>query len=150
MVKRTPVLIAVALSTVVFPACGGPPGDTLAPGTATVDASTSPEDVVRGYLGALQERDESAATSLTTQPYSGRDGWAADPPIIEDVEVSAAVAHSTTGTAAEGHAQAVFVPVSFELRGGDETVPDGPTSWGYVLVRDSESEAWRIADAGSI
>ncbi len=105
---------------------------------------------MRAYLGALQEHDESTATSLTTQPYSSRDDWAGDPPSIENVEVSAAMARSTTGTAAEGHAQAVFVPVTFDLRGGDESMPDGPTSWGYVLVREGDSEAWRIADAGSV
>jgi hypothetical protein len=150
-VKRTPIVVAAAgLVSVVLTACGGPPGDTSRSASATVGAATSPEDVVRSYLAALQEHDESAATALTTQPYAGRDDWAADPPRIEDVEVSAAVPESTTGTAGEGHAEAVFVPVTFDLRGADETMPDGPTSWGYVLVRDSDSEAWSIADAGSI
>ncbi|NAZ74348.1 hypothetical protein GTQ99_02765 [Kineococcus sp. T13] len=64
--------------------------------------------------------------------------------------MSAAMVESTTGTAAEGHAQAVFVPVTFDLRGGDESTPDGTTSWGYVLVRDSGSEVWRIADSGRV
>ncbi len=156
MVKRTPLLIAVALITVVLPACGASPGDTLAPGAATVEASTSPEDVVRTYLGALQEGDEAAAAALTTQPYSGRDAWAADPPTIEDVEVSGAItqaaagAHGAVGEShAQEHAQAVLVPVTFELRGADTSMPDGPTAWGYILVRDGGTEAWRIADAGS-
>ncbi|MCI2239217.1 hypothetical protein MO973_10575 [Paenibacillus sp. TRM 82003] len=154
--KRVPLLVAVALSAVVLPACGGSPGDTLAPGAATVDASTSPEDVVRTYLGALQGGHQAAAASLTTQPYSGRDQWAADPPTIEDVEVSEAITQPTTGAegaAGEGHAQehaqAVFVPVTFELHGADVSMPDGPTAWGYLLVRDGGAEAWRIADAGS-
>ena len=115
-----------------------------------MSASTTPQDVVRSYLGALQERDESAAASLTTGPCATGNAWAADPPRIEDVEVSPAVPESTTGTAGEGYAEAVFVPVTFDLHGADETMPDGPTSWGYVLVRDSGAEPWRIAGAGSI
>ncbi|WP_432535757.1 hypothetical protein [Kineococcus arenarius] len=156
--KRVPLLLAVALSAAVLSACGGSPGDTLAPGAAAVDASTSPEDVVRTYLGALQEGDQAAATSLTTRPYSGRDLWAADPPTIEDVEVSEATTEPTAGAEgaagavgeshAQEHAQAVFVPVTFELHGADTSVPDGPTAWGYLLVRDGDAEAWRIADAG--
>ncbi|WP_432489429.1 DUF4829 domain-containing protein [Kineococcus sp. SYSU DK018] len=154
--KRAPLLVVAALSAALLSACGGSPGDTLTPGTATVDASTSPEDVVRTYLGALQEGDQAAAASLTTQPYSRRDAWAADPPTIEDVEVSEALTQPAAGAEgaageshAQEHAQAVFVPVTFELRGADTSMPDGPTAWGYVLVRDGDTETWRIADAGS-
>ncbi len=150
MVKTPLLLVTAGLAAAALTACGGSPGDTTSPESAAVGAATSPEDVVRAYLGALQEHDEPTATSLTTQPYAGRDDWAADPPSIENVEVSAAMVESTTGTAAEGHAQAVFVPVTSDLRGGDGTMPGGSTSWGYVLVRDSDSEAWRIADAGSV
>ncbi len=156
MVKRTPLLVIAALNAALLSACGGSPGDTLTPGTATVDASTSPEDVVRTYLGALQEGDEAAAAALTTQPYSGRDAWAADPPTIEDVEVSEAITQPAAGadgavgeSHAQEHAQAVLVPVTFELRGADTSMPDGPTAWGYTVVRDGDTEAWRIADAGS-
>ncbi|WP_432507425.1 hypothetical protein [Kineococcus arenarius] len=49
---------------------------------------------------------------------------------------------------AQEHAQAAFVPVTFELHGADASVPDGPTARGCLLVRDGEAEAWRIADAG--
>ena len=43
----------------------------------------------------------------------------------------------------------VFVPVTFTLHGaGDETMPDGPTSWGYLLMRDSDHEPWLIQDNG--
>ena len=80
-----------------------------------MSASTSPQDVVRSYLGALQERDESAAASLTTGPCATGDVWVADPPRIEDVEVLPAVPESTTGTVGEGYAEAVFVPVTFDL-----------------------------------
>lgn len=142
------VVAVLGVSVVLLAGCGGSPGDTDAPGAASVSASTSPEDVVRGYLGALQQHDESAATSLTTAPYSGRDDWAAHPPRIEDVQVAAAIPQSPAGTAGEGHAEVVFVPVTFDLHGGDETMPDGPTAWGYLLVRDREGQPWRIADAG--
>ncbi|WP_432493922.1 hypothetical protein [Kineococcus auxinigenes] len=52
-------------------------------------------------------------------------------------------------TLAQEHAQAFLVPVTFELRGADTSVPDGPTARGCALVRDGETEAWRIAGAGS-
>ncbi len=156
VVKRTPLLAVVALSAVVLSACAASPGDTLAPGAATVDSSTSPEDVVRTYLGALQGGDQAAAAALTTRPYSGRGAWAADPPTIEDVEVSEAITQPAAGAGgavgeshAQEHAQAVLVPVTFELHGADTSMPDGQTAWGYLLVRDGDTEAWRIADAGS-
>ena len=140
----------------MLPACAGSPGDTLAPGAAAVEACTCPEDVVRTYLRALQEGDQAAAAALTSRPCSGRGAWAADPPSIEDVEVCGAItqpaagAHGAVGEShAQEHAQAVLVPVTFELRGADTSVPDGPSAWGYLLVRDGDTEAWRIADAGS-
>lgn len=142
--------VALALAAAALTACGGPPEDTSSPAAVTADASASPGDVVRAYLVALQADDESAASSLTTPAYAEHDGWAEDPPTIEDVEVSAPWPEPTRGTAGEGHAQAVFVPVKFTLRGADETMPDGPTDWGYVLVRDTNTEAWRIASAGSV
>ncbi|WP_432512272.1 hypothetical protein [Kineococcus sp. SYSU DK001] len=147
---KKPLLVSPLITAVaVLTACGGPPADTQPSGAASVGADTTPEDVVRSYLGALQEDDESAAVSLTTAPYSERDSWAGDPPSIEDVEVLDAVAESPEGTAAEGrYEQAVYVPVRFTLHGADESMPDGPTAWGYQLVRNTDAEAWKIADAG--
>jgi len=136
------------MAVVLVTGCGGSPAQTGSSAPAPVTSSTSPEDVVRSYLGALQRHDESAATSLTTAPYSGRDDWAADPPSIADVQVSAGFSQSPAGTAGQGHAEAVFVPVTFTLHGGDVSMPDGPTSWGYLLVPDGDVQPWRIADAG--
>lgn len=148
MMKLTPSLAAaVVLSTAALTACGGPAGDTRSTEADSVSASTSPEDVVRSYLGALQDDDESAAVALTTALYSERDSWAGAPPTIEDVEVSEAMS-DPSGQAATGFAQSVYVPVKFTLHGAGETMPDGPTTWGYRVVRDTDSEAWKIADAG--
>ena len=129
------------------PACAGAPGDTLAPGAAAVEACTWPEDVVRTYLRALQEGDQAAATALTTRPCSRRGAWAVDPPRIEDVEVCGAIAQPAAGAEgavgeshAQEHAQAVLVPVTFEVRGADTSVPDGPSAWGYLLVRGGDTE----------
>lgn len=115
----------------------------------TPSASTSPEDVVRTYLQALHRHDESTARALETSRFTGRSDWAEDPPQIDDIEVGTSLRQDPTGTAAEGHAQAVFVPVTFTLHGaGDETMPDGPTSWGYLLMRDGDQEPWLIQDNG--
>jgi len=129
------------LAASLLTACGGNP--------VAVDADDSPEDVVRTYLTALQDGDTQGADGLTTGSYSGNP-FTTDPPRIEDVEISPATPESTVGTAGEGHADAVFVPVTFDLHGADATMPDGPTDWGYVLVRDGDDEPWLIASSGSI
>lgn len=144
--RSAPLLLALFLASgAALTACGSP-GDTL-PAGSSVDAGTSPEDVVRSYLGALQDDDAAAAEALVTGSESGGP-WISDPPRIEDVVVSEATPESTVGTAGEGHDEAVFVPVTFDLHGADETMPDGPTTWGYVLVRDGDGP-WRIAGQGS-
>jgi hypothetical protein len=140
--------VVLGLGVALLAGCRGSPGDTDPSGAAVVTSVTTAEDVVRSYLGALQRHDRFGAESLTTEPYASGDVWAADPPRIEDVEVSAAIVQSTTGTAGEGHAEAVSVPVTFDLHGADETMRDGLTRWSYVLVRDSSSQPWRIASAG--
>ncbi|MFB9377988.1 hypothetical protein ACFFKU_09990 [Kineococcus gynurae] len=137
------------LALAVLLGCAGPPGDTLEPGSLPADGTATPEDVVRAYLGALQDGDAAAATALTAPPYADTDRWPADPPRIADVVVEPATGQPTTGTAAQGYAEAVSVRVSFDLHGADETMPDGPTSWGYVLARDDADAPWRIVDAGN-
>jgi hypothetical protein len=32
----------------------------------------------------------------------------------------------------------------------DGSVEEGPTTWGYFLVRDSEDKPWRIFDQGVV
>ena len=147
-VELSPSLgVAVVLSAAALTGCSGPPGGTGSPEVDSVSAETSPEDVVRSYLGALQDDDESAAAALTTAPYSERDPWADDPPTIEDVEVSGAMS-DPSGRAATGYVHSVYVPVTFTLHGADETMSDGPTAWGYRVVRNTDAEVWKIADAG--
>lgn len=146
--ERTSRLAAASLfAVVVLTGCAGPADGAGASPVASVDAATSPEDVVRGYLVALQDGDEATAVSLTTVPYSDRDPWAADPPTLEDVDVLEHLP-DPSGHAATGHPQSVWVPVSFTVHGAGDPAQDGPTSWGYRVVRDTDADVWKIADAG--
>jgi hypothetical protein len=144
--------VAVAALTSGLHFIGGS-NAVLLPATSTPaytpSAGTSPEDVVRTYLQALQRHDESTARALETSRFASRSDWAEDPPQIDDITVGTSLRQDPTGTAAEGHAQAVFVPVTFTVHGtGDETMPDGRTSWGYLLMRDGDQDPWLIQDNG--
>jgi hypothetical protein len=141
---RRPIVLMLAVAAIG--ACGGP--HTADPDLdVTVTAASSPEDVVRGYIAALQKHDAPAAKVLTTAPDQD-DAWTADPPTISHVKISAAVPEGTKGSAAEGHQQAVDVPVTFDIKGGDGSMEDGSTVWGFLLVRDSTAGGWKIADQG--
>jgi hypothetical protein len=138
--------LALILAVTALGACGSSP--TADPDLdVTVTAASPPEDVVRGYIAALQTHDAAAARALTTAPDKD-DAWTADPPTISHVKIWDAVAEGTSGSAAQGHGQAVDVAVTFDVEGGDASMEDGPTAWGYLLVRDSAADGWKIADQG--
>ena len=42
------------------------------------------------------------------------------------------------------------MPVSFHLHGGDTSQTDGPTEFGYLVVRNDDSEPWLIVDSGVV
>lgn len=100
-------------------------------------------EVVHTYLKALQAEDCETAHALR---LSDDGGWCGDI-TVSDYRVSAAVCAGEGGVG-EQYAQSTYVPVHFITHGGDDSLPDGWHDWGYVLVRNDNSEPWRIADEG--
>lgn len=117
-------------------------------------ATASPEQVVRLYLDALSVKDVDTAAHLLT-PQRARDlsgaadSWFTNINSLTDVRVGTARPEPLQGTAARGYHHATFVPVDFTLQQKHEySMPNGPTAWGYVLVRNSAKERWLIVDEG--
>jgi hypothetical protein len=111
-------------------------------------ANASPEDVVRVYLTARNAGDVDTVNAIVVHDYmrlSRSDRrW-----VVGDIDISPATPEGLQGTRAEGWAQAVRVDVNFTTRQApDMTIPVGPTAWGYLLVRNADSERWRIIDQG--
>lgn len=52
------------------------------------------------------------------------------------------------GNPAQRYPEVVTVPVSIVVEDGDASLPAGETEWGYLLVRSSESDPWRVASEG--
>lgn len=111
-------------------------------------ASASPEDVVRVYLAARNAGDVDTVNAIVVSDYmrlSRSDRrW-----VVGDIDISPATTEGLRGTRAEGWTQAVRVEVTFMTRQApDMTIAEGATAWGYLLVRNADSERWRIIDQG--
>ena len=82
---------------------------------------------------------------------SEADSWFTNVKTITAVRVSAPVAPSTGGGGdlAAGYRQAIRVAVTVNLQQKDvASMPNGVSDWGYLLVRNSSAQPWRIADEG--
>ncbi|MBK7624342.1 MAG: hypothetical protein IPJ14_17185 [Kineosporiaceae bacterium] len=116
--------------------------------------SASPEQVVEVYLTAVTARDFATANRLTLGDrfrYSRLDRA----PRYLELRVGPAQnlkpGDPTDGqSSADAFAQAARVPVSFHLHGGDTSQTDGPTEFGYLVVRNDDSEPWLIVDSGVV
>ncbi|WP_191564537.1 hypothetical protein [Janibacter melonis] len=126
-----------SLPLLALAACGGervaiPPDDA------------TPEEVVRAYTDALAAQDCETAEEIAS--VMG-DTWCGE------VQVGAAtvrphVRGGGAGNPAQHYPEVVTVPVSIVVEGGDASLPAGETAWGYLLVRRSESDPWRVASEG--
>ena len=103
----------------------------------------SPTEVATAYVQALAAKDCDTAHALR---LSGDGGWCGKV-TVSDYSVKDPVPDGPGGVS-EQYRQGVYVPVEFTTRGGDISLPDGRRTWGYVMVRDSDTEPWRIADEG--
>jgi hypothetical protein len=114
------------------------------------DASATAEDVVEVFVGAVDDHDRAAVAGLATPEHVElmSQTWLEAATDVSDLAVGDAVPRSGQGSAAEGYAWVVYVPVSLTVSGGDASMPDGRTAWGYLLARDDASERWLVVDQG--
>jgi hypothetical protein len=116
--------------------------------TASTDAS-DPENIVADFIAALNAHDTDAAKRLLTarqaqQITGAADSWLTNVKSITNVTIGEA-----TPERRDDYKQAVKVPVEFDLDQRQATsLPNGHISWGYLLVRNSDEDPWRIDDQG--
>ena len=111
----------------------------------------SPEEVVRAYLDALDAHDCDTAERLMT-PNSSAESWCEDLAGLADVQLRDVIPEKPRWSGHRDDQQVMQVVVRFDLDWpwlhGDGSMPEGLTTWGYLLVRDSEAESWTIFDQG--
>ncbi len=102
-------------------------------------ADASPAEVVRAYVDAVNSRDFETANAIDTQSSWQYHRFERSP-TMHHLRIDA----PTT----PGDALHVYVPVRFEIEGGDASMPDGATTWGFDLTRPAVGQRWRITDSG--
>jgi hypothetical protein len=128
-------------------------GATPAPLSAT--AALAAQALVRDYVAAVNRHDQPAVFALMTAEHaqvvrSASDGLA-NVVSITDLALQTPRPSGGPGTGAAGYREAVFVPVTFTLHQHQAmSMPDGPTVWGYLLVRNNDTDPWRITDEGPV
>ncbi len=112
--------------------------------------------MVRAYVAALNRHDVALASSMLTAEHlrtvkSEVDSWFTNIKTITALHVGTSVAENTGGGGdlAAGYRQATRVPVTFTLQQKHaDSMPNGVADWGYLLVRNTDAQPWRIADEG--
>ncbi|WP_328594528.1 DUF4829 domain-containing protein [Actinomadura macrotermitis] len=154
------LLVVAVLAT----ACsGGAEKPPAKPGAAQAEAvaapvkdGAAPGEVVGAYLKAINAHDRKAGQALTTGYFAELQKQVVrQDDIFKDarlagIKIDAPVVERGYKSP-DGHryADAVNVPVSFDLQHAHlQSMPDGPTDWGYLLVRTAPGKPWRINDQG--
>jgi hypothetical protein len=150
--------VAALVALVAMVGCGQSSTAALPSRRPAATQATRPAapDVVRAYLAALNTHDITTAASLLTSRHAHlveaeADSWFTN--VISIVDVKTGAAAEQTGDRASpytaGYRDVVRVGVTFTLEQKHvASMDNGPTSWGYVLVRNSDAQPWLIADEG--
>ncbi|NNM46596.1 hypothetical protein [Knoellia koreensis] len=140
------VAVVVAVAVGVFLVVR-PTADVADPGP-----SATPEQVVRAYVDAVNARDFATANRIAGvehMRYSRFDRAGR----FDDLTITGAdrITRASDGSRSSGddYAQAWHVRFTARQSGHDISMgPEGTIQWGYVVVRNSGAQPWRIIDAG--
>jgi len=153
-VRRT-VLLAVSVLALV---AAGLTAYALVPPRQTAEVAVpadraGAEDVVTAYLEALGAHDCGTAEALGVEGFEERArDWCRSLSSLTDVSVAPARGEEPAWSGRADDEQVVRVAVEFVVDRrpfhGDPGLEDGRTSWGYLLVRGSDDEPWRIFTEG--
>ena len=158
MSKRLGRLIALVASVLVLLVAATvtylllPPrqsGDVSVPGS-----DATPEQVVTAYLEALDSHDcDTAEAVMTEGAKESAKSWCEDVTNLTDVDVQDHFMERPKDSGHSWPAEVANVPVAFKLNWrhfhNDGSMDEGPTTWGYLLVRNSAESPWRIFDQGT-
>ena len=140
---------AVALAIALSGACTG---GTRATHIAMPPRSASPATVVRTYLLALNAHDRSTAEKLLAPGHRTVVEREVDSPLTDVRGITHIQIGTVSRQAGQGpyaHWDIVDVVVHFDLsQYHSESMPNGPTDWGYLVGRAQPSDPWRIVDEG--
>ena len=107
----------------------------------------TPQEVVAAYIRAVNAGDCGSLRALS-EPSRSNALWCRGEVSLTDVRIAEPREDGCCGVS-ESFAQSRYVPVVFDRRGGDVSFPDErDATWGYILVRDDDSQRWRVADQG--
>ncbi|MGH8970816.1 MAG: hypothetical protein ACRDV1_12800 [Actinomycetes bacterium] len=80
-------------------------------------------------------------------------GWFDDVDTITDLRVRGTSSEQPQWTGHKAPQEVMHVSVEFNLQWrwlrDDSSMDEGPTTWGYALVRDGAADPWRIFDQGT-
>ncbi|MFI6516058.1 DUF4829 domain-containing protein [Spirillospora sp. NPDC050679] len=143
-----PLLLAASL----LAGCGG----DERPSVKLPPAGAPPQEVVTAYVAAINAHDKKAGRALSTPRFGRLETEEVADSLFNDAKISnlkiSAPIPEQGYQSPDGkrYAQVVKVPVTFDLKQESEaSMPDGPTAWGYLLVRESLTGPWRINDHGN-
>lgn len=128
-----------------------PPRQTASVPVPSRDAS--PEEVVEAYVRALDAHDCDTAYALVDGDTDGAEAWCRRVASLDGLEVSAAEDEEPAWSGRDADEQVVRVVVEFDLTyrplRSDGSMDQGRTTWGYLLVRGSQDDPWRIFSQGN-
>jgi hypothetical protein len=113
-----------------------------------------PEAVVTADVAAVGGGDVARARRLMTEHFAKRvegavDSWFTNTNSITDLRVG--MTRPEQGNSSDGvkYFRAVYVPVDFVIDvKGEESIEDGPMTWGYILVKRDRDAPWLIDQDG--
>ena len=111
--------------------------------------TANPQRVVTAYVNALDAHDVRTARALLTPAHarliaSEVDSWFTDVKSIKHLRMS-----RPTIDRADPRSMRAAVSVHFVLdQYKAESMPNGPTNWGYTLVRQAANQRWLIDGEG--
>jgi len=155
--KRSGRLIALVASALVV-AGAATAANLLLPPRQTSDVAepapdATPEQVVTVFLEALNAHDCGTAKAVVSE--SAKESvwsWCERVAGLTSVDVGDHVTQRAEYSGRVAPEEVVYVPVEFDLSWRplrtDGSMDEGPTTWGYLLVRDSPDSPWRIFDQG--
>lgn len=120
---------------------------------AVPPADATPEQVVRAYLEALNAHDcETAQAVSTDTAKDGAKSWCEHVDSLTNIDVRKHVPGRSEDSGVPARDQVADVAVSFNLKWrplhNDGSMDEGPTPWGYLLVRTAADAPWRIFNQG--
>lgn len=115
--------------------------------------TAAPEVVVRTYLAAMNAHDCHTAEALSTgNGVQETHLWCDDLGSLGNVTVHQHLRENPRWSGLPASDEVMNVPVDFDLRWrafhDDGSLAEGPTPWGYLLVRHNAEQPWRIFDQG--